>query len=278
MINSLMNPKSQIYSTQTIIPNYSISSQYTSTIESSSEKTEEDSSSFDFDFRHYYSDEMKSNKKANHLGQNFEDILNPQYTRRFTPINTDSNILYQLSNTNDNSIIFDSLDLNSPNNIYNLKNLNDQKNNTNINNPIKSSQNIIDQNNNYNTYYQSNHTNNQVFNNLYENIFNDGFSQQNINNINDFNHTIYNGNNSLVNQDNITKIITQEFQNNNIENENYQFYSMNVHYLYWLDPYRLLFLPWEHYLKVYQKKKFSTFAEIFFFHCYSLIQFLVSKN
>ena len=221
MINSLMNQKSQVYSSQIIIPNYNISSQYASTIESSSEKTEEDSSSFDFDFRHYYSDEMKSNKKANHLGQNFEDILNPQYTRRFTPINTDPNILYQFSNTNDNSIIFDSLDLNSPNNIYNLKNLNDQQNNTNINNPIKSSQNIIDQNNNYNTYYQSNHTNNQVFNNLYENILNDGFSQQNINNINDFNHTIYNGNNSLVNQDNITKIITQEFQDNNIEKENF---------------------------------------------------------
>ena len=166
MINSLMNQKSQIYSSQIINPNYNISSQYASTIESSSEKTEEDSSSFDFDFRHYYSDEMKSNKKVNNHGQNSIDILNPQYTRKLTFINNDSNLLYQFSNVNDNNIIIDSLDLNTSNNAYNLSNLNIQQNNTNINIPIKSSQNIIDGNQNYNTYYQNNQTNNQVYNEL----------------------------------------------------------------------------------------------------------------
>ena len=221
MIYNLMKTNSQIYSNQIIIPNYNISSQYASTIESSSEKTEEDSSSFDFDFRHYYSDEINSNIKANHLGQNSVDIFNPQYTRRFTPINNDSNIIYQFSNIDDNNFTIDSFDLNSSNNIYSLNNLNVQQNNTNNNNPINSSQNIIEENHNYNSYYQSNQTNNQVFNNLYENIFNDGFSQQNINNINDINHSFYNGNNNLVNQENITKIITQEFDDNNIENENF---------------------------------------------------------
>jgi len=221
MINSLMNQKSQIYSSQIINPNYNISSQYASTIESSSEKTEEDSSSFDFDFRHYYSDEMKSNKKVNNHGQNSIDILNPQYTRKLTFINNDSNLLYQFSNVNDNNIIIDSLDLNTSNNAYNLSNLNIQQNNTNINIPIKSSQNIIDGNQNYNTYYQNNQTNNQVYNELYEDIFNNGFSQQNINNINNINNSVYNGNNSLANQENITKLISQEFQNNNIEKENF---------------------------------------------------------
>ena len=219
MIYNLMKTNSQIYSNQIIIPNYNISSQYASTIESSSEKTEEDSSSFDY--RHYYSDEINSNIKANHLGQNSVDIFNPQYTRRFTPINNDSNIIYQFSNIGDNNFTIDSFDLNSSNNIYSLNNLNVQQNNTNNNNPINSSQNIIEENHNYNSYYQSNQTNNQVYNNLYENIFNDGFSQQNINNINDINHSFYNGNNNLVNQENITKIITQEFDDNNSENENF---------------------------------------------------------